>query len=569
MSDPSERYVIVFNGEIFNFLELRSELAASGLNFRSHSDTEVLLHLYLREGAAFLHKLNGFFALAIYDRQARSLFIARDRLGIKPLLYHHSQEGFLFASELKALLAFPIKRRLNHAALLQYLQCGYVSAPLSMLEGVYKLQPGHSITIKDHIVSVAQWYKIPYDEARAQNNPLSYEQQQQRLLELMDDAVRLRLISDVPVGAFLSGGIDSSAVVALASRHTKQLNTFSIGFEGANFFDETAFAELVAKRYNTRHTVFRLSESAMYDELFAMLECVDEPFADSSALLVYILSKHTRQHVTVSLSGDGGDELFAGYHKYAGELRARQPGLSGHVVRLLGPLWAALPKSRNSFIGNKIRQLDRYASGASMRHADRYWRWLGTADEYAALSLLKAQTGLPEGYSVLKNGLLAPLGEGHSLNQVLLADVLNVLPNDMLHKVDSMSMAHSLEVRVPFLDYRVLEFAFSLPVSSKINRQMKKRIVQDAFRDLLPAELYNRPKQGFELPLTQWMRNSLYPMLKADWLSDEFLHEQGLFAAAEVQRLMSRLFSRDPQDAHQRLWGLFVFQYWYKKYMQD
>jgi asparagine synthase (glutamine-hydrolysing) len=570
MTDESGRYTIVFNGEIFNFPELKKKLIGKGYTFFSATDTEVLLKLYITEGKEFLKRLNGFFVFAIYDKEEDSLFIARDRMGVKPLLIYNDEDKLIFASEMKAMLAFGINRKIDYTSLYQYLQFNYIPGPASILKGVKKLEAGNYLYIKKNRVVKKTWYRIPYDRKKAKNNPLSYEQQQKELVTLMDQAVRRRMISDVPLGAFLSGGIDSSVIVALASRHTDQLNTFSIGYKDEPFFDETRYARLVADKYKTNHTVFSLTNQDLYDHLFDVLEYTDEPFADSSALAVYILSKHTRSKVTVALSGDGADELFAGYNKHMGDYKVRQGGFLAEAVTALGPLWHLLPKSRNAAFGNKIRQFQRFAEGMTASAKGRYYNWASLADEQEARSILSKnsrQQVAKNIYKKRKRQILEHIQPKGDINEVLYTDMQLVLQNDMLVKVDMMSMANSLEVRTPFLDYKVVNFAFSLPQSSKIDSHMKKKIVQDAFRPMLPEELYKRPKQGFEVPLLKWFQNELRPLITDDLLSDKFIEEQGIFDVAGIRQLKAKLFSNNPEDIHARIWALIVFQYWWKKWM--
>ncbi|MFC6998572.1 asparagine synthase (glutamine-hydrolyzing) [Rufibacter roseus] len=571
MVEESERYTIVFNGEIFNYQELKKQLVDKGYSFFSQSDTEVLLKLYIEEGPSFLSKLNGFFAFAIYDKQEEFLFVARDRYGVKPLLMYQDDDKLVFASEMKSLMAFGIPRQLDYASLYEYLQLNYIPGPASIFKGVKKLMPGRYLTVsKVGEVKIKRWYKIPYNEKTAKNNSLSYEDQQKQLVELMDGAVQRRMIADVPLGAFLSGGIDSSVIVALASRHTQQLNTFSIGYKDEPFFDETKYAKLVADKYKTNHTVFSLTNNDLYEHLFRALDYIDEPFADSSALAVNILSYYTRQKVTVALSGDGADELFAGYNKHMAEYKVRQGGFVAETVAALLPLWKMLPKSRNSALGNRVRQFQRFAEGMNLSAKDRYWRWASFATEGDATSVLsgKAKNALSKDvYKKRRQKILDNLSKKGDINEVLLTDMQLVLPNDMLTKVDLMSMANSLEVRTPFLDYKVVDFAFSLPQSSKIDGGMKKKIVQDAFRPMLPEELYKRPKHGFEVPLLKWFQNELKPMIVDDLLSDSFIEVQGIFDVKEIQRLKAQLFSQNPGDIHARIWALVVFQHWWKKWM--
>ncbi|QMU30424.1 asparagine synthase (glutamine-hydrolyzing) [Adhaeribacter radiodurans] len=570
MVDESGRYTIVFNGEIFNFLELKRKLIQNGYTFYSGTDTEVLLKLYITEGKDLLKKLNGFFAFAIYDKEEDSLFIARDRMGVKPLLIYKDEDQLLFASEMKAMLAFSIQRKIDFVSLYQYLQFNYIPGPASIFKGVKKLEPGHYLYIKKNRVLKKAWYRIPYDRKKIKKNDLSYEDQQKKLVTLLDEAVQRRLVADVPLGAFLSGGIDSSVIVALASRHTQHLNTFSIGYQDEPFFDETRYANLVADKYKTNHTVFSLTNQDLYDHLFDVLNYTDEPFADSSALAVYILSKRTREKVTVALSGDGADELFAGYNKHMGDFKVRQGGFLAEAVTFLGPLWDVLPKSRNSSMGNRVRQYQRFAEGMLVSAKDRYYNWATLADEDEANHLLskRIRRALSKNiYKKRKKRILEHIHQEGDLNEVLYTDMQLVLPNDMLTKVDLMSMANSLEVRTPFLDYKVVNFAFSLPQSSKIDGGIKKKIVQDAFRPLLPAELYKRPKQGFEVPLLKWFRNELRPLITDELLSDDLIHAQDIFSVNEIRKLKAKLFSSNPEDVHARIWALIVFQHWWKKWM--
>lgn len=568
MTDDSGRYVIVFNGEIFNFKELRQKLENTGTSFFSHSDTEVLLKLYIKEGADCLNQLNGFFAFAIYDKEEKILFVARDRYGIKPLFVFQDEDKLIFASELKSLMAFGINKDIDYTSLYQYLQLNYIPGPATIFKNVTKLSPGHYLQIKGREILQKRYYDIP---PLIKTDRLSYQQQQDKLVELMDDAVKKRMIADVPLGAFLSGGIDSSIIVGLASRYTEKLNTFSIGYRDEPFFDETKYANLVAKKFNTNHTVFSLTNQDLLDNLQNVLEYIDEPFGDSSALPVFILSKETRKHVTVSLSGDGADELFGGYNKYLGEYKVREGGIAANMIRGLLPLWKNLPKSRNGFVSNKVRQFQRFAEGMEMSPKERYWKWCGFAREDEALSVLKLDSRIKifmDIYEHRKENITKYISNDGDLNDVLRADVNLVLTNDMLTKVDLMSMANSLEVRVPFLDYRVVDFAFSLKANTKVDGRMKKKIVQDAFRSLLPAELYNRPKHGFEVPLLKWFRKELRSLIENNLLEDKFILEQGIFDSEEIQKLKKQLFSNNPGDIHARIWGLIVFQSWWKKWMR-
>jgi asparagine synthase (glutamine-hydrolysing) len=569
MTDETGRYTIVYNGEIFNYRELRDKFLADKTHFNSSSDTEVLLDLYIRLGKDCLQHLNGFFAFAVYDAVEQSIFIARDRMGIKPLHVYDDGEKIIFASELKAIFSFPIKKEIDFDSLALYLQLNYIPGSSSILKNVSRLLPGRYMTIdKNGKTDKIQFYQVPFDDTKlVPETPESYDAAKTKLRSLLDASVERRLVADVPLGAFLSGGIDSSIVVSLAAKHKPDLNTFSIGFKDEPYFDETYYANLVAKKFKTNHTVFSITTDDMYEHLYDILDYIDEPFADSSAIAVYILSMHTRRHVTVSLSGDGGDELFAGYNKHDAEMRARRKNLVNGVVKAGLPIWQMLPKSRNSKFTNIFRQLERYGVGLKLSPQERYWRWCAFVDENDALKLLKNEKAINKNdIDSRKEAVLKYVEGKNSINDVLMADTQMVLTNDMLTKVDLMSMANSLEVRVPILDYTVVDFAFTIPTKFKIADGHTKKILKDAFRDVLPDELYTRPKRGFEVPLLKWFRTGLKSLIEDDLLSDKFVEEQGIFDLDEIQQLKRKLFSSDPGEVHARIWGLIVFQYWYKRW---
>jgi len=555
MSDPSDRYTLVFNGEIYNYLDLQKEL--SGITLKSTSDTEVLLHLLIKYGSDALEKLNGFFALAFYDQQEDQLLLARDRMGIKPLHFYQDENQLIFGSEMKALLEFPIPRKLNLEALHWYLKLNYLPGNLSMLRGVQKLEPGHFILAKGKELTIKAFWELE----KSDGIQTDYTSAQSGLIDLMDKSVQSRLMTDVPLGAFLSGGTDSSAVVALATRHHPNLDTFSVGYRDHSFFDETAYAELVAKKFNTNHHVFSLTNDDLLADLDSVLEYIDEPFADSSAIPTYILSKHVSKHVKVALSGDGADELFGGYYKHLALERSLKPSISNHLLRSLNPIISHFPQSRSGKWTNTFRRLDRYGSMIKKSPSERYWMLASLTDDPGCL--LRKQIDK----SSLDKFKKKYLKSNPNLSDYLDADLQIVLSGDMLTKVDLMSMANSLEVRVPFLDKDVVQFARSLPVNFKIKGSMRKRIVQDAFRTILPEELYNRPKKGFEVPLLQWMRNELLSDLDLTLFNRQHLEEQGVFDTENVMQLRHTLMSKNPGDVHGSIWALYIFQKWYARYM--
>ncbi|MEP6736065.1 MAG: asparagine synthase (glutamine-hydrolyzing) [Chryseolinea sp.] len=570
MWDETNRYCIIFNGEIFNFQELRSKLKSQGVAFFSNSDTEVLLKLYILEQEKCLSKLNGFFAFCIYDKQEETFFVARDRFGIKPLLYLFDDDKFIFASEMKSILQYGIEKKLDYNSLYIYLQLNYIPAPDTIFMDVKKLLPGYYMVVKRKSLEIKSYYEIPYEPGKPVTNKISYPDAKEKFKQVLEGSVKKRLVSDVPLGSFLSGGVDSSVITALAARHKPDLHTFSIGFRDEKFFDETSYARLVSKKLKTEHTVFSLSNADLYSHLHSILDYLDEPFADSSAIAVYILSKETRKHATVALSGDGADEMLGGYNKHAAAYRVIHKGWKEGLVKSLSSVWKAAPQSRNGKWSNKARQLNRFVDGMTLSSKDRYWQWAGYANKDETLKMLhpdlRINMWLKEFVPRRKN-ILKTLPDQESMNDIFITDMNLVLASDMLTKVDMMSMANGLEVRVPFLDHEVVNFVFGLPESYKINNKIRKRILQDSFRDILPRQLYNRPKKGFEVPLLKWFRTDMKSLILDDLLSEKFIQNQGVFDYTEIDKLKRQLFSSNPGDVHARIWGLIVFQWWFKRYM--
>jgi asparagine synthase (glutamine-hydrolysing) len=567
MSAEDGRYQLVFNGEIYNYKTLRQELTSKGVSFETESDTEVLLQLLIHEGKDALNKLNGFFAFAFYDQQKEEMLVARDRYGIKPLYYLEDEDRFIFASELKAILKFGIEKTIDTNSLYTYLQLNYLPAPMSMVKGVKKLMPGQYAIVKKKSVEFNSYYelKTTFDKPFQGN----YEDAQSQLKELMEKSVERRLVADVPLGTFLSGGIDSSIISAIAAKKVDGLHTFSIGYKGNSFFDETEYANAVAKHIGSIHQVFSLSLDDLYGYLPKLLRSFSEPFADSSALPVFALSQLTKENVTVALSGDGADELFAGYNKHAALYRLWHPGAKEKMVSALRPLWNILPKSRNNPFGNIARQLKKFADASQLDIQSQYWMLASLQSARKSTDLLSNAVLEDvdfEGFDLWKDQLLSTLSS-KSINQSLQLDQELVLQGDMLQKVDLMSMQHALEVRVPFLDHELVAFANSLPEEFKVNGKRKKMILQDTFRDILPDKIFNRPKHGFEVPLLDWLRKDLKSDIENKWLDKELIEKQEVFDWDGVAALKKKLFSRNPEDSHAHVWALIVFQEWWEKYM--
>ena len=570
MRSADKRYTLVYNGEVYNFKKIRAELQTLGHHFQSSGDTEVLLHGLMQWGKACLNKLTGCFAFAFYDQDTDKLLLVRDRFGIKPLYYQQTKDRLLFASELRGLYPMMQEKAMNKTALLQYLHLNYIPGRGSIFKAVQQLAPGHFLQIEAGEMQEPRTYIEPLEE----KTPDNYEQACGQLKALVKDAVHVRLLADVPLGAFLSGGIDSSVIVAMAAQHSKSLNTFSIGFSDHAYFDETAYALEVAERFHTRHTAFSVSEADVLSRYDLVMDSLSEPFADSSALVVNLLSELTRGQVKVALSGDGGDELFAGYHKHTGEWQVRQRSRKASLLAAMAPLWAILPKGRGNAVTNRIRQFDRFARGFHLSPAERYWQWAGFTRGYELLNMLhprfRAEWGeeLMADYESEKKTFTQVLQheDPAAMQEVLTADRQLVLPSDMLVKTDRMSMAHSLEVRVPLLDYRVVDFASKLPVDYLIDKTGQKKILRDAFRTNLPESLYHRPKKGFEVPLRKWLIGPLNTHLQRG-SNPALLEDQGIFDVRYVQRMIRQLHSNSPGDTHARLYGFLVFQEWYKRYL--
>lgn len=567
MSAEDGRYQLVFNGEIYNYKNLRQELSSKGVQFETESDTEVLMQLLIHEGKDALNKLNGFFAFAFYDQQKEEMLVARDRYGIKPLYYLEDEDRFIFASELKAILKFGIEKTIDTNSLYTYLQLNYLPAPMSMIKGVKKLLPGKYAIVKKKSVEINSYYELKNTFQKPFQG--SYKDAQVQLKELMEKAVERRLVADVPLGTFLSGGIDSSIISSIASKRVEGLHTFSIGYKGNSFFDETEYANAVAKHIGSKHQVFSLSFDDLYSYLPELLKSFSEPFADSSALPVYALSQLTKENVTVALSGDGADELFAGYNKHSALYRLWHPGAKEKMVSALRPIWNILPKSRNNPFGNISRQLKKFADASQLDIQSQYWLLASLQSARKATDLLSNAVLEDvdfEAFDLWKDQLLSTLSS-KSINQSLQLDQELVLQGDMLQKVDLMSMQHALEVRVPFLDHELVAFANSLPEEFKVNGKRKKMILQDTFRDILPEKIYNRPKHGFEVPLLDWLRKDLKQDIENKWLDKERIEKLDVFDWDGIQALKKKLFSNNPEDSHAHIWALIVFQEWWEEYM--
>ena len=557
---------VILNGEIYNYRELRTELEKRGHAFRSASDTEVLPHLYEEYGDEMLRELNGMFAFALWDSRRRRLLIGRDRFGEKPLYWGVFDNTLLFASEPKVLLAHPaVKPALNLQALRQYLSFDYVPAPLSIYDGISKLPAAHKLVLEDGRVEVERYWCLSYKTAQ----PVPSENEAaDHLRELMADAVRMRLVSDVPLGVLLSGGVDSSSVAAFAVRASSEpVKTFSISFAEASF-DESAYARGVAKFLGTDHHEERLSANLAANLVSEIGAWMDEPFSDPSLVPTYLLSRFTRKHVTVALGGDGGDELFAGYPMYAGlrwgEFYKRLPvPLRKRVVE---PIIKLLPvKTKNLSFDYKAA---RFVTGAKYDTVARHHVWFGsfTPEEQIELLTADALAASDDDIYAQARQFAEECDNEDQVTRMQSVDTRLYLAEDILTKVDRASMAVSLEVRAPFLDPRVAEFAASLPANYKLRGHKTKYILKKAVHELLPPFVTKRGKKGFGVPVAEWLKVKLRPLAR-DLLSPERVRRAGVFNPDYIARL---------QDEHERgianhrklLWTLLMFELWHESFIE-
>ncbi|RPI79524.1 MAG: asparagine synthase (glutamine-hydrolyzing) [Desulfobacteraceae bacterium] len=570
MSNEDNTLRMVYNGELYDFQELREQVLAKGHILKSHTDCEPILHLYEAEGPACLQRLKGMFAFALWDERRQKLFLARDRLGIKPLYYYWDGVRLVFASEIKAVLADPgVPRRIDTEALDLYLTLNYIPAPRTIFKDLYKLPAGSYLECEQRKIKVTSYWNLAENKTKLPAY-MSFEEQKKTLRRLLEETVQNHMIADVPLGAFLSGGLDSSIIVALMARaSSRPVKTFSIGFPDLPAFDETEYARQVAELNQTEHYPFRLTCKDILAAFPAVLESLDEPFADSSAVPTYIVARETRKHVTVALSGDGGDELFAGYRMYLGEYWWRYYSLIPAWMRnhLLHPLIRSLPDARDKPSLEKIRRIKKFVHGMSPDFAERFsgWREIFPFDLRQKLLHKPFDRNLYLEQNQATLALIAGHFEKENINLMLAMDSQGLLPGDMLNKVDRMSMLNSLEVRVPFLDHRVVEYAFGLPGSTKLKARQGKYILRETFKDLLPPALHHRPKAGFEMPIGAWLRKELH-FLMDEYLGPHSIRRQGLFDADIVQNLVQTHLS-GRRDTSWQLWNLIVFQHWFKKYM--
>lgn len=562
-----DRYEIVFNGEVYNFQEKRDLLEKEGYTFASHSDTEVILALYDKYGEDCLKHLRGMFAFAIYDEQQGTLFCARDRVGKKPFKYYLDDNVFMFASELKAILTQPeYQKEPDYEAIHHYLTLQYVPAPLTGFKGIKKLPPAHSLSLdlKTKEVKIEQYWKLDYSKKLN----LSEEEWKKRIINKLDESTRLRMISDVPIGAFLSGGVDSSAIVAMMARHSdKPIKTFSIGFKEEKY-NELPYARMIAEKFKTDHTEFIVEPDAI--ELLPMLvRQYEEPYADSSALPTYYVSKLTREHVTVALNGDGGDENFGGYTRYAAFQVSTMLDHFDFLNSLIG-------KPLSGFLAKHIRttffdRLHRFSKSLSDDYRRRYLSYTAyfTNEQKANLYTdeFKSKVWNHDTYGIIAERFLES-GSKNRTEQAMYADISTYLPEDLLAKVDVATMTVALEGRSPFLDHEFLELTAQIPFNLKLKGlNNKKYILKEALRGIIPDEVMFRPKMGFGVPIDAWFRGELKEYA-AEKLLNGHLVKRGLFKQSAIKSILHTHTSTDVNFSP-HIWALLTLELWFEEYFNS
>jgi len=564
LCNEDESVWVTFNGEIYNYPQLRPELEARGHRFRTDTDTEVLVHLYEEHGEDLVDHLTGMFAFAIYDRARDRLLLARDRVGIKPLYYARSKGGLWFASELRALIrGGAVDRRVNVATIARFLAIRYAAGSETLLDGVSRLLPGHLLVVDWQDVRVKRYWDLEFDRSPIEG---SFEEAAEQLDELLGQVVQDHMLSDVPLGFLLSGGVDSTAILALAKARTnRRLYTFTIGFEGESVPDERPYARLAAEQLGTEHHETSISSTAFRDFLPSYVSAMEEPVCEPPAIALHYVSKLAHEHVKVVLSGEGGDEAFAGYSNYAHLLKLER------MKRSVGPLralaWPALATAFRLLPGARYQKYRHFAAKPLREY------YLGrTYDPTNPFNAAPAKTlsgdllaafqrGAPEHYF---DQLNARGSEWGTLSHMLYVDTRSWLPDDLLIKADKITMANSLELRVPFLDHRVLEFSARLPDAYKIQGSVQKRILRHVLADKVPSEILSRPKAGFPVPFQRWFREELRGFLR-DLLLDRRAIERGYFEKRALEALLEANAERGEHSS--ALFCLAVLELWHQAFV--
>ena len=561
MFDAKGEISIVFNGEIYNFLTIKEELKTLGVIFKTNSDTEVILEGYLAWGLEdCLKRLEGMYAFSIWDNQKKKLFVVRDKFGEKPLYYTQDENGVYFASELKAIVPFIYKTKISKKALNLFFSLTYIPAPYTIYENVFKLEPGYFLEISDSGVQEKQFYNLLEQFEEADKHKIqSYEEAKKQLRDLLFESVRLRMVSDVPLGAFLSGGIDSSIVSAIMSNVSeKPVNTFSIGFK-EKAYDESERAKLVADHIQSNHHVYFVDHNDLLGIVDETLSYFDEPFGDSSAIPSMIVAKKAREKVTVVLTGDCADELFGGYEKYLAKHYTDKYNAYPKIARKAFESFVKLIPHANA-TNHTLRKMKKVITSASLQPDEQYKQLCSLGYNVEEKSkLLKPNFAEDVSQHITK---YFNERSGDELSKTFYSDVKLVLEGDMLTKVDRACMLNSLEARVPFLDSKIVEFSARLPHEFKILVTDKKKILKETFADLLPEEALTFSKKGFGIPIRIWFQKELKEELLS-LLSEDFLISQNIFNITYINKIVEEHMS-NKENHSSKLWQLFVFQKWYK-----
>ena len=567
LSSASENSWIAYNGEVYNFDELRSGLLAKGVSFRTHSDTEVVVNLYEEFGLDFVGKLRGMFAFAIFDRKNGRLVLARDRIGKKPLHYAvlPGNAGLVFASEIKSILEYPgIEREVDPEALDLFLTLEYIPAPLSIFKGIRKLPAGHILILENGKITISRYWDVERRDAQK-----TFAELREEFLGLLEESVRIRMISDVPLGAFLSGGIDSSAIVAMMARISpRPVKTFSIGFEEKSY-SELEYSRRVAELFGTDHYVRTLSPD-IADLVVRLSRILDEPLGDFSNFPTYLVSKTAREKVTVVLSGDGGDEIFGGYEHYIAQKIGRSLDFP-----LLRPLGIPLSKASRFFTPSDLKKgavnrIKRFGEGLGHSARNRHFRWMLFLSAEQKKRLY-APAFLREDFldDICDRQPFAAFFESSrrfdGINRDLYLDLKTYLVDDIMVKVDRMSMAASLEARAPLLDHKLVEFAFSLPPEMKVRGATTKWFFKKAMEGILPPEVIYRRKEGFSIPIKSWLKGELKDLM-LEYLSEKRIRDLGIFNPGYVASMIDDHLQNRENHSH-RLWALILFHLWHDHFV--
>jgi len=555
---------IVFNGEIYNYKELKAEQEQKGVHFKTSSDTEVILSLYETYGSDCLHKLNGMFAFSIHDLENKTLFIARDRFGEKPLYFHHDKDKVVYASELKSIIRlFPKLKKINKEALNVYFALTYIPAPYTIYEDVQKLRPGYFIKIDTETLEKEEKCYWDIDSNVDVDPSITYSEAKRTTEQLLFESVEKRMIADVPLGVFLSGGVDSTIIAAIMSKiSTEKIKTFSVGFKNKKY-DESARAKLVADHVGSEHHEYRLNYEDLYNQVNNLVLNYDEPFADSSCIPTYFIAQKTAKHVKVAITGDGGDEVFGGYNKYM-SIRYRKL-YQKYVPGIVKEGLSGMPFMQSLLTGKSSKSIftkaGKMLASVDLNLVDSHLNLLSLGFQDAELTKLINPEHLTDYKLLLKKELKAVNTSFDELKQLRHIDKIISLEGDMLVKVDRASMLSSLECRSPFLDHRLMEFTYKIPDGYLIDGNNKKRILKDTFKNLLPDNFFNAPKSGFEIPVGDWFRGEMKQEIN-QILSVENLEQHNLLNVSYIRKLLDEHISLKA-DHSWKLWTLFCFQKWY------